>query len=157
MKSSSYIISSCLLFLASTFLVCFSGINFYIKLILNLIVFAVYFIVTRKLIQGKFKQYTDRIKKLKRDLKKFNFEVQVTSSQISSVSENISVTLDENNEFAKYVYDEVKEMSNKNEHVYNSITNTLSEVKNIVDLLNNAKDITSQMIKKAQFPRIQSD
>ncbi|WP_024831821.1 methyl-accepting chemotaxis protein [Ruminiclostridium josui] len=153
MKSSSYIISSCLLFLASTFLVCFSGINFYIKLILNLIVFAVYFIVTRKLIQGKFKQYTDRIKKLKRDLKKFNFEVQVTSSQISSVSENISVTLDENNEFAKYVYDEVKEMSNKNEHVYNSITNTLSEVKNIVDLLNNAKDITSQMIKKSSISK----
>lgn len=153
MKSSSYIVASCLFFLVSTFLVCFSGINFYIKLILYFIAFIVYFFVTWKLIQGKFRLYTGRIKKLKSDLKKFNFEVQVTSSQISSVSENISVTLDENNEFAKYVYDEVKEMANKNEHVYDSITNTLSEVKNIVDLLNNAKDITGQMIKKSSLSK----
>lgn len=153
MKSSSYIVASCLFFLVSTFLVCFSGIIFYIKLILYFIAFIVYFFVTWKLIQGKFRLYTGRIKKLKSDLKKFNFEVQVTSSQISSVSENISVTLDENNEFAKYVYDEVKEMANKNEHVYDSITNTLSEVKNIVDLLNNAKDITGQMIKKSSLSK----
>ena len=153
MKSSSYIVANCLFFLVSSFLVCFSGINSYVKLILNLIVFAIYFLVTWKPIQGKFRLYTDRIKKLKSDLKKFNFEVQVTSSQISSVSENISVTLDENNEFAKYVYDEVKEMANKNEHVYDSITNTLSEVKNIVDLLNNAKDITGQMIEKSSISK----
>ncbi len=153
MKNSSYIVTSCLFFLVSAFLVCFAGLNVYIKLILNLIVFIVYFFIIVRLIQGKLKLYTDRIKKLKSDLKRFNFEVQVTSSQISSVSENITVTLDENNEFAKYVYDEVKEMANKNEHVYDSITNTLSEVKNIVDLLNNAKDITGQMIKKSSISK----
>ena len=153
MKNSSYIVASCLFILVSTFLVCFSGLNVYIKLILNLIVFIVYLFILWKLIHGKLKLYTDRIKKLNSDLKRFNFEVQVTSSQISSVSENITVTMDENNEFAKYVYDEVKEMANKNGHAYSSITNTLSEVRNIVDLLDNAKEITSQMIEKSSISK----
>ncbi|HEX2927842.1 MAG TPA: methyl-accepting chemotaxis protein [Ruminiclostridium sp.] len=153
MKNTSYIVTSCLIFLASTFLVCFSGLNIYLKLLLNLLVFTAYFVFTWNLIQRKFKTYTDRIKKLKGDLKRFNFEVQVTSSQISSVSENITVTLDENNQFAKYVYDEVKDMANKNDHVNKSITNTLSEVKNIMDLLNNAREITEDMLEKSSISK----
>lgn len=153
MKNASYIVTSCLIFFTTTFLVGFSGLNVYIKLILNLLLFVAYFVFTRNLFQKKFKMYTDRIKKLKGDLKRFNFEVQVTSSQISSVSENITVTLDENNQFAKYVYDEVKEMANKNEHVNSSITNTLSEVKNIMDLLNDAKEITSDMLDKSSISK----
>lgn len=100
-----------------------------------------------------FKTYTDKIKKLKNDLKKFNFEVQVTSSQISSVSESIAVTLDENNEFAKFVYDEVQAMTDNNNRVNSSINNTLSEVKNIMDLLNSAEEITVDTLKKSTISK----
>jgi methyl-accepting chemotaxis protein len=153
MKSTSYVIASCLILLASNILVGFSGLNTYIRLTLNVLLFIAYFIVVWHLISKKAKVYTDKIKKLKNDLKRFNFEVQVTSSQISSVSESISVTLDENNDFAKYVYDEVKEMANKNEHVNSSITNTLSEVKSIMDLLKDAEGIIVEMLEKSSISK----
>ncbi len=148
MKNTYYIMSTCLLLITSTFFIAIPGSNIPLRIALHLIFFTAYFIFTWQSITKRYKKYTNRINKLKNDLKRFNFEVQVTSSQISSVSESIAVTLDENNVFAKYVYDEVKEMSNNNERVNNSISNTLSEVKNIIYLLNNAEDITMNMLQK---------
>ncbi len=152
MKSTSHIIATCLLLISSTFF-SISGWNIYIKIALNLIVFIGYSIYTVYTFSNKCSKYISKIDKLRNDLKNFNFEVQVTSSQISSVSESIAITLDDNNEFAKYVYDEVKEMSNNNERVNSSITSTLSEVKNIMDLLNNAENITVEMLKKSSVSK----
>jgi methyl-accepting chemotaxis protein len=94
-----------------------------------------------------------KIRKYKNNLKKLNFEVQVTSSQISSVSENITVTLDESNIFATQVYDEVKELAENNQSVNSSIDNTLSEVKKIMDLLNDADAITKDMLDKSKISK----
>lgn len=153
MKSTSYIIATILLLASSTVLIVFSGLNNYLKLSLNIIFFIGYFVFIQYTLSKKCRIYTDKIAKLKKDLKKFNFEVQVTSSQISSVSENIAVTLDENNEFAKYVYVEVQEMARNNEKVNISITNTLSEVRNIVELLDNAEAITVEMLEKSSVSK----
>jgi len=153
MKKTSYIIASCILLLSSTFFIVVSQWNIYLKILLHLIFFAAYIIFTWSIISNHFKILTDKIKKLKGDLKRFNFEVQVTSSQISSVSESIAVTLDENNSYAKYVYDEVKEMASNNEHVNNSISDTISEVKNIINLLENAEKITVAMLKKGAISK----
>ncbi len=153
MKNTSYLIATGALLTSSTVLVAAPGWNVILKLALNIVLFIGYTILTRHLFSNKYKQYTDKISKLKKELKRFNFEVQVTSSQISSVSESIAVTIDENNEFARYVYDEVREMANSNEHVNSSITNTLSEVRNIMDLLDNADAITVDMLKKSSISK----
>ncbi|MHB8063640.1 MAG: methyl-accepting chemotaxis protein [Ruminiclostridium sp.] len=153
MKKNSYIIATCLLLLTSTFFIAISEWNIYLRIALHLILFIAYFIFTWYTFSKLCKKYTTKIEKLKNDLKRFNFEVQVTSSQISSVSESIAVTLDENNIFAKYVYDEVNEMANNNVLVNNSIENTLSEVKNIVELLNRAEEITVDMLKKSTISK----
>jgi len=153
MKKLSYIIATCLLLLASTFLIAMSSWNSYIKILLNLILFIAYFIFTFSIMSKMCKKYIDKIKKLKNDLKRFNFEVQVTSSQISSVSESITVTLDENNVFANNVYDEVNEMASNNKLVNDSIDNTLSEVKNIMDLLSQAEEITVDMLQKSSISK----
>lgn len=153
MKNTSYIISTCLLFISSTIFIFISKWNAFLFAAINLILFIAYFILTRHIFSNSCKVYKDKITKLKNDLKRFNFEVQVTSSQISSVSESIAVTLDENNEFAKYVYDEVQAMTDNNNRVNNSISNTLSEVKNIMDLLNEAEAITVDMLEKSSISK----
>ncbi|HEY5585095.1 MAG TPA: methyl-accepting chemotaxis protein [Ruminiclostridium sp.] len=153
MKNTSHIIATCLLLLSSTFFIAISGWDTYLRIALNLIIFIAYFIFFRYELSNLCGKYTDKIIKLKGDLKKFNFEVQVTSSQISSVSESIAVTLEENNVFAKYVYDEVKEMSDNNDKVNSSIDITLSEVRNIMDLLNKAEEITVEMLKKSSLSK----
>jgi methyl-accepting chemotaxis protein len=153
MKKTSYIIASCLFLLSSTLFIVVSQWNTYLKLVLHIIFFTAYIIFTLSLNKRRNTNLTDRIKKLKGDLKRFNFEVQVTSSQISSVSESIAVTLDENNSYAKYVYDEVKEMASNNEHVNNSISSTISEVKNIISLLENAEKLTASMQKNGAISK----
>ncbi len=152
MKSTSYIIATCLLLISSTFFSILEW-DIYIKIALNLIVFIGYSIYIFYTFSNICSKYTSKIKKLKSDLKNFNFEVQVTSSQISSVSESIAITLEDNNDFAKHVYAEVKEMSASNEKVNSSINNTLSEVRNIMDLLNTAEKITVDMIKQSSISK----
>lgn len=152
MKKTSYLIASGALLTCSTVLVAVSGWNFPI-LALNIILLMGYFIFVWSIISRSFKQQTERIKKLKKDLRNFNFEVQVTSSQISSVSESIAVTIEENNQFAKYVYNKVREMAANNDLVNSSISNTLSEVRSIMNLLDNADDITVDMLKKSTISK----
>ena len=152
MKNTSYLIASSALLTCSTVLVAVSGWNLPI-LALNLILLMGYFIFVWSIISTSFKQQTERIKKLKKDLRNFNFEVQVTSSQISSVSESIAVTIEENNQFAIYVYDKVREMAANNDLVNSSIANTLSEVRSIMNLLDNADDITVDMLKKSTISK----
>ncbi len=148
MKNISYLVASGALLTCSTVLAAVSGWNL-LALALNIVFFMGYFIFIWRLFTKNGGQYTDKIKKLKDDLRKFNFEVQVTSSQISSVSESIAVTSDENNEFAKYVYDKVREMAGNNQEVNSSITNTLAEVRSIMELLDNADGITVDMLNKS--------
>lgn len=148
MKRISYLIASGALLTCSTVLAAISGWNL-LKLALNIAFFMGYFIFVWLTMSNNCRQLNEKNKKLKDDLKKLNFEVQVTSSQISSVSESIAVTIDENNEFAKYVYDKVREMADNNEEVNSSIANTLSEVRNIMELLNNADGITVDMLSKS--------
>ena len=148
MKKTSYLIASGALLTCTMVLTAVSGWNL-LTLATNSILIMGYFIFVWNLMSSNCKQYKEKIARLKEDLRKLNFEVQVTSSQISSVSESLAVTIDENNEFAKYVYDRVREMAGSNELVNSSITNTLTEVRSIMELLNNADQITVDMLKKS--------
>lgn len=152
MKNISYIVSTCLLLILSS-IVIIPEISIYLKIALNFVILSAYvfFLWTNAVkVNKKNKQ---KIKQLKSELKKLNFEVQVTSSQVSSVSESIAVTLEDNNDFAKHVYNEVTEMSTNNELMNSSVGNTLGEVKNIMDILNKAERITLDMLEKSSISR----
>lgn len=152
MKKISYLIASGALLTCTIVLAAVSGWNL-LMLAINTVLIVGYFIFVWHIMSSNFKLYTGKIKKLKDDLRSLNFEVQVTSSQISSVSESIAVTIDENNEFAKYVYDKVRDMANNNEQVNSSITNTLSEVRSIMELLDKADGITVDMLNKSTISK----
>ncbi|OPX42175.1 methyl-accepting chemotaxis protein McpB [Ruminiclostridium hungatei] len=152
MKKISYLIASGALLTCTIVLAAVSGWNLLI-LAINTVLILGYFIFVWHIMLSSFKLHTNKIKKLKDDLRNLNFEVQVTSSQISSVSESIAVTIDENNEFAKYVYDKVRDMANNNDQVNSSITNTLSEVRSIMELLDKADGITVDMLNKSTISK----
>jgi len=152
MKKISYLIASGALLTCTIVLAAVSGWNLLI-LAINTVLILGYFIFVWHIMSSSFKLHNNKTKKLKDDLRNLNFEVQVTSSQISSVSESIAVTIDENNEFAKYVYDKVRDMANNNEQVNSSITNTLSEVRSIMELLDKADGITVDMLNKSTISK----
>ncbi len=82
---------------------------------------------------------------LRDEVKRFNFELQVASSQVSSVSEHLGITLDESNAFAQQVYAETKEMSELNAEVNNNINNTLKGVRDVIELLEEARQTSTEM------------
>ena len=83
--------------------------------------------------------------KMKKELEKFNFEVQVASSQVSSVSEQLNITLDENNAFAQQVFAETKEMATLNSDVNIKVSDTLTVVKNVIELFEETRNTSSEM------------
>jgi len=90
------------------------------------------------------------ISNMKKELTRFSFEAQVASSQVSSVSEQLHVTLDENNAFAQQLYAEIAEMVQHNLEVKDSIQNTVLAVKNIIELLDEANMNSTEMQKKSE-------
>lgn len=92
----------------------------------------------------------DTIKKQKEELKRFNYELQVAASQVSSVSEHLGITLDENNAFAQQVYAETKEMSELNQQVSSSLSSTLEEVLHVVELINDSRNTSMEMESKSE-------
>ena len=152
MKRTSFFIASGLFSLCFVILSVFNGWSF-ITLGLKLILLSFYVIFVSQLMTKKNQEHSNQINELNDQIKKLSLEVQVTSSQISSVSESITVTIDENNEFAKYVYNRVRDMAENNDQVNSSISNTLSEVRNIVELLHNADGITVDMINKSKISK----
>jgi len=87
---------------------------------------------------------------MKKELTRFNSEVQVASSQVSFVSEQLHVTLDESNAFERRLYAEIEEMVQRNLEVKDSIENTVFAVKNIIELLEEVNINSAEMQKKSE-------
>ncbi len=85
------------------------------------------------------------IYKLKKDLKKLNIELHVSSSQVASVSEQLCVNIDENNSFSQQVYAETVEMADLNEQVNEDISNILKDVKNVIILVEDTRGTSTQL------------
>ena len=147
--NKNIIIPSVIIFLISSVLMVFKVANSAVNISINFIIITLCTVFLLLSMKKTMDKKNERIGKLKDDLKRFNFEVQVTSSQISSVSENIAVTLDENNVFATHVYNEAQEMATSTQDVSNGIIQVLAQVKSIMDLLNNADSITKEMLNKS--------
>lgn len=119
------------------------------RLWINILIYIVLAVVLSVLFIGSWNRVMNQkdeiIRELNRKLRKFNSELQVASSQISSVSEQLHINLDENNAFAQQVYAETTEMADLNVQVNDNIHQTLSGVKNMIVLLNDAKDTSIQL------------
>lgn len=122
----------------------------WLKAMLYLGVISIVCVIHFKLNEKPILLLEDTIKKQKEELKKFNFELQVAASQVSSVSEDLRITLDENNSFAQQVYAETMEMSELNQKVSSSLSSTLEEVMNVVELINESRGTSKEMESKSE-------
>ena len=93
----------------------------------------------------KVKQKDRIIEDLSNELNRHNSELYVASSQISSVSEQLHINMDENNAFAQQVYAEASEMAELNTHVNKNVQGMLDSVKNMIGLLDDALKTSRQM------------
>lgn len=95
--------------------------------------------------KGVMKDIFTSIMELKKKLVKYIFETQVASSRIFSVSEELSITTEENNAFAQQLYAESQEISSNNSICYENIKNTIGEIKELIKMLENIRSTTGQM------------
>lgn len=114
--------------------------------------------------KGRDNSLQDKLEQMEKELKVLNKEVEVASSQIMSVSEQLYVTLDENNAFAQQLFAEVREMTAMNTEANQQAGNMIGGINEITELLKQAGSITAEMEKtsgsagevlKAGFAEIQ--
>ncbi|WP_069997639.1 methyl-accepting chemotaxis protein [Cellulosilyticum sp. I15G10I2] len=77
--------------------------------------------------------------------KKLGYELNVASSQVSSVSQNLYITLEENNAFTQQLFAQTEEMSNLNTSVTTNITHTITAIKQVLSVLDQVELTTSNL------------
>ncbi len=100
------------------------------------------------LIKSGFKanaQKDKSINDLKSELARLKLELHVTSNQISAVSEQLNINLDENNGFAQQVYAQTAEMAQLNALVNIKIHETVTEVREMIRLLEESRSTTLEL------------
>jgi Methyl-accepting chemotaxis protein len=94
---------------------------------------------------GKFKKTTDLLNRLRKSLMKNTFETQVVSSQITSVSQQLSVTMEETSACAEQLTNETNDLSRLNSTSYEKVKSTVGEMKNVLSLFENIKNASSKI------------
>jgi methyl-accepting chemotaxis protein len=94
---------------------------------------------------SSLKKAFDLLKLLRKNLMKNTFETQVVSSQITSVSQQLSVTMDETSACAEQLTNETNDLSNLNNISYEKIKSTVNEMKNILSSFENIKNASSKI------------
>ena len=95
---------------------------------------------------GKFKQLAKHIKKIKEKIVALTFEVQAAGSQISSISEQLTLTVEESNAFAQELSAEATEMKDLNEASQLTIDKLIEEVNKIKGLSSESKTIVRESL-----------
>lgn len=81
------------------------------------------------------------------DLQKKNeFEIQVTASQIMAVSEDLNITLQDNNEFIANLYESSNNICKMNNRNHQNTISALHEIKDFVFYLENTKNSANKTI-----------
>ena len=91
------------------------------------------------------KQLEDDLVLHKNNFKKLGYELNVASSQVSSVSENLYVTLEENNAFTQQLFAQTEEMTQLNTSVTANITSTIGAIKEVLSVLEKVEITTSDL------------
>ena len=111
--------------------------------ILTFYTFAILLIVgtvINKTHNKKVSGFLSEISSLKKDISRFSLDVQVASSQVASVSEQLSMTLDESNAFTQQLFAETKEMTSISNETNSQITQILSHIREVMTLLDKANN-----------------
>lgn len=127
----------------AVFLIPFSSI--YINIVLFTAIAACIAVACAMNVNKKIIKKDKTIAELNEKLKHFGMELQVAVSQISSVSEQLHINLDENNAFAQQVYAKTNEMADFNTAVNNNVNITINNMKYILQLLQDARNTSEQM------------
>lgn len=98
----------------------------------------------------KIKQLQEQVDFLQKELNRYSTEVQVASSQISSVSEQLFITLDENNAFAQQLFAEAGQMSRMNADVTDNIHEVISYIRDGMQLQQDARTASFEMKRISQ-------
>ncbi|MCX7772684.1 MAG: methyl-accepting chemotaxis protein, partial [Clostridia bacterium] len=93
----------------------------------------------------KCKKLLDALESLKSDISRFSLDVQVASSQVASVSEQLGITLDESNAYTQQLFAETKEMSDVSMKANSEIHHPLSNVKDVIGLMEKANNACSNL------------
>lgn len=94
---------------------------------------------------GDIKKLMDLLKILKSNLMKNTFETQVVSSQITSVSQQLSLTMEETSACAEQLTNETSDLSRLNSTTYEKVKSTAVEMKNILSSFENIKNASGKI------------
>lgn len=95
-------------------------------------------------LSGPLKDIYYSVTQLQKELLKYMFEIQVASSQVSSASQHLSLTLDENNAFAQQLYAETQEICELNSESRANVLSIINEIRNIAGLLESVKSTSAE-------------
>lgn len=91
------------------------------------------------------KETTKLLNSLRKNLIKNNFETQVVSSQITSVSQQLSLTMEETSSCAEKLTIEADDLSKLNNTSYERVKGSINSIKGILDLFENIKNSSSKI------------
>ncbi|MDK2801451.1 MAG: hypothetical protein PWP27_1666 [Clostridiales bacterium] len=94
---------------------------------------------------SQLKAFYHSILELKNKLLKYIFEMQVAESQISSATQQLIMSLDDNTQFAQQLYTETQTIYHYNTESYNHIDATVNEVNDITGILKHIKTISEEL------------
>jgi len=100
-----------------------------------------------KKLQAHISIFEEKLEKHKTNYKKLGYELNVASSQVSSVSQNLYVTLEENNAFTQQLFAETEEMSSLNTAVTLNIIDTIKSIKKVLSVLDTV-ELTTLNLKE---------
>ena len=95
---------------------------------------------------GWLKNLAVIIKKLKDKILNLTFEIQASSSQINSVSEQLTLTIKENDEFMEELHAEATEMKELNDQTQKNIKQTVKEAEKAEELNNQFEDVINNSL-----------
>ncbi|MBV7274280.1 chemotaxis protein [Clostridiaceae bacterium UIB06] len=94
---------------------------------------------------GIIKKTTDLLSSLRKGLIKDIFENQVVSSQITSVTQQLSFTMEETSCCANQLTNETNDLSQLNSTSYEKVKSTADEMKEVLSLFENIKNASSKI------------
>ena len=98
-----------------------------------------------KKITLRIRDYGEKLGKQKNDYKKLGYELNVASSQVSSVSQNLYLNLEENTAFTQQLFAQTEEMTSLNTSVTANITETIASIKKVLEVLEKVEHHTSHL------------
>lgn len=123
----------------------FTFINPWLKISLYVCLMGIVTLICFKKFTQVVSMQQDKINQCMNEMEAMNSEVQVAASQVSSVSESLYITLDENNACSQQLYAETEEMKELNTGVCTTIGKTILEVNNVIKLLEEGSKTSSDL------------